>query len=62
MTGSELRLLRHLHELRQADVAAQMHVSRSRIRMIEVSRRPPTPAAASRYIEAVHAAADALGR
>lgn len=54
--GWELRLLRELYGLRQADVARYMGRSRERVRQIEEAPRV-SPEVAFKYVDAVHAAA-----
>ena len=51
-TGPELRRVRRLVDLRQADVAAAIGVNRSRIAHIESQVRV-TPTAATRYLHAL---------
>lgn len=51
-TGEELEALRQAAGLRQADVARRMGVARSRVSLLEGSRRV-TEAAARRYLAAV---------
>jgi transcriptional regulator with XRE-family HTH domain len=55
-TGEELEALRQAAGLRQADVARRMGVARSRVSLLEGSRRV-TDAAARRYLEALAAEA-----
>jgi transcriptional regulator with XRE-family HTH domain len=51
-TGEELERLRRAAGLRQADVAGRMGVTRSRVSLLEGSRRV-TDAAARRFLTAV---------
>lgn len=60
-TGEELEALRQAAGLRQADVARRMGVARSRVSLLEGSRRV-TEAAARRYRAAVAAIAAEAAR